>query len=90
MKKFPIALTAVIPIALFLCACYLILFAPPEPGFDWRLHMSVAEHGAIVSHLNHLFTTAAYTITWAIQLGYLTWLGFKWRSQKQAAARSSR
>ena len=32
--------------------------------------------------LDHLFRQAAYVITWAIQLGYLAWLGLKWRSIK--------
>jgi hypothetical protein len=34
----------------------------------------------------HHFLMAAYAVTWAIQLGYLSWLGFKWRAQKRAAA----
>jgi hypothetical protein len=40
--------------------------------------------------LNHQYTVAAYIITWAIQLGYVAWLAFKWRAQKRAAARSVR
>jgi hypothetical protein len=40
--------------------------------------------------LDHRFTLAAYVVTWAIQLGYLTWLGLKWRAQKRAARRISR
>ena len=43
--------------------------------------------------LDHQFVVAAYAITWAIQLGYLAWLGLRWRAQKRAAAcpaRSSR
>jgi hypothetical protein len=40
--------------------------------------------------LDHQFTVAAYVVTWVIQLGYLTWLGFKWRAQKRDAARASR
>jgi hypothetical protein len=39
--------------------------------------------------LDHHFTVAAYAITWAIQLGYLAWLGLRWRAQKRAAARSA-
>jgi threonine/homoserine/homoserine lactone efflux protein len=38
--------------------------------------------------LDHEFTVAAYTVTWVIQLGYLAWLGTKWRAQKRAAARN--
>jgi threonine/homoserine/homoserine lactone efflux protein len=37
--------------------------------------------------LDHQFTVAAYVITWAIQLGYLAWLGLKWRAQKREADR---
>jgi threonine/homoserine/homoserine lactone efflux protein len=40
--------------------------------------------------LDHQFVVAAYTVTWVIQLGYLAWLGLKWRAQKRDAARASR
>jgi hypothetical protein len=40
--------------------------------------------------LDHQFTVAAYVVTWAIQLGYLAWLGMKWRAQKRDAARHPR
>jgi hypothetical protein len=40
--------------------------------------------------LDHQFVVAAYTVTWVIQLGYLTLLAFKWRRQKRIAARNSR
>jgi hypothetical protein len=40
--------------------------------------------------LDHQFTVAAYVVTWAIQLGYLAWLGLKWRAQKREAARPKR
>lgn len=40
--------------------------------------------------LDHRFVVAAYSITWVIQLGYLAWLGFKWRTEKRKAARGSR
>jgi hypothetical protein len=33
--------------------------------------------------LDHEFTVAAYVVTWVIQLGYLAWLGVKWRAQKR-------
>jgi hypothetical protein len=39
--------------------------------------------------LDHQFLVAAYTITWAIQLGYVAWLAFKWRAQKRDAVRNS-
>jgi threonine/homoserine/homoserine lactone efflux protein len=40
--------------------------------------------------LDHQFVVAAYTVTWAIQLSYLAWLGLKWRSEKRNAERKSR
>lgn len=40
--------------------------------------------------LDHQFVTAAYTVTWTIQLAYLAWLGWKWRSEKRTAERRSR
>ena len=40
--------------------------------------------------LDHQFVAAAYTVTWVIQLAYLAWLGFKWRSEKRNAERRSR
>ncbi len=33
--------------------------------------------------LDHQFTVAAYVVTWVIQLGYLVWVGFKWRTAKR-------
>ena len=33
--------------------------------------------------LDHQFVVAAYTVTWAIQLGYVAWLALKWRAQKR-------
>jgi CcmD family protein len=40
--------------------------------------------------LDHQFLVAAYTITWTIQLGYLLWLGVRWRAQKRPAGRAGR
>jgi threonine/homoserine/homoserine lactone efflux protein len=40
--------------------------------------------------LDHQFVTAAYTVTWVIQLAYLSWLGLKWRNEKRKAERKSR
>jgi threonine/homoserine/homoserine lactone efflux protein len=40
------------------------------------------------SILDHEFTVAAYTVTWAIQLSYLAWLGLKWRAQKRESERT--
>ena len=39
--------------------------------------------------LDHKFTVAAYVVTWVIQLGYVAWLGLKWRAQKREAARNA-
>ncbi len=39
--------------------------------------------------LDHQFVVAAYVITWALQLGYLAWLGLKWRSEKRNAEHRS-
>ena len=36
--------------------------------------------------LDHQFLVAAYAATWIIQLGYLAFLGLKWRAQKREAA----
>jgi hypothetical protein len=38
--------------------------------------------------LDHQFMVAAYAVTWVIQLGYLAWLGMKWRAQKRDAERN--
>jgi len=35
------------------------------------------------SILDHQFVTAAYIVTWVIQLGYLAFLGLKWRTEKR-------
>jgi len=40
--------------------------------------------------LDHQFTVAAYAVTWVIQLGYLAWLGLKWRAQKRTAERNGK
>jgi hypothetical protein len=40
--------------------------------------------------LDHEFLVAAYAVTWIIQLGYLAWLGMKWRAQKRADLLSKR
>ncbi len=39
--------------------------------------------------LDHQFVVAAYAVTWVLQLGYLAWLGLKWRSEKRNAERKS-
>lgn len=37
--------------------------------------------------LDHEFRVAAYVVTWAIQLGYLAWLGMRWRALKREESR---
>jgi hypothetical protein len=37
--------------------------------------------------LDHQFVVAAYCVTWALQLGYLTYLGLRWRAEKRDAER---
>jgi len=53
-------------------------------------HMSVAEHNALAALLDHQYLVAAYDVTWAVQLGYLAWLGLRWQTQKRAAASPAR
>ena len=33
--------------------------------------------------LDHQFVNAAYIVTWVLQLGYLAFLGIKWRAAKR-------
>lgn len=77
MKKFFFSLLALLSAALFVRVAYLVLASPSEPA------LTAPNHDAIVDQLNHMFRQAAYSITWAIQLGYVAWLGFKWRSEKE-------
>jgi hypothetical protein len=44
---------------------------------------------ATAAQLDHQFLIAAYIVTWTIQLGYLAWLGLKWKAQKRSAARNN-
>lgn len=81
MKKLFFTLLAVAAAGLFVRVVYLVLSSPPEPAF------SAPNHDAVVAQLNHMFRQAAYSITWAIQLGYVAWLGLKWQAQKQAGSR---
>jgi hypothetical protein len=90
MRKLTFSLIFALPAALLVWACYLIFFAPAEPPIDWERHMSVVDHDARVALLDHIFLVASYVITWAIQLGYLAWLGVKWRAQSRPASSSAR
>lgn len=84
MTKNLLRIAAILPLGLLIRAFYLVLSSPPEPAFN------DPNKAAVVSHLNHIFLGAAYSITWAIQLGYLVWIGFRWQAQKEAAARQER
>lgn len=77
MKKLFFQLLAAVALGLFGWAAFLVLSAPPEPAFG------AANHNAVIARLDHLFRVAAYVLTWAIQLGYVAWLGLKWQAQKQ-------
>jgi hypothetical protein len=79
MKKLFFSLLAIIAVGLFVRVAYLVLSSPPEPA------LTAPDHDAVVAQLNHMFRQAAYTITWAIQLGYVSWLGLNWQKQKKAA-----
>ena len=84
MKKLALALIVAVPLALLAWTAHLILSAP---SYDWNVNASPAQLDSAAALRDHLYRQAAYTITWAIQLGYLAWLAFKWSAQKQAAAR---
>ena len=84
MRNLAVALLFALPIALLGWACSLVLFAPPEPPFDWMSQMSVGDHDALVALIDHQYTVAAYAVTWAVQLGYLAWLGLRLQTQKSA------
>ncbi len=79
MTKNLLRVAALVPLGLLAWASYLVLFSPPEPAFN------APDKAAVIAHLDQLFLTAAYCMAWAIQLGYLVWLGFKWQAQKQSA-----
>jgi threonine/homoserine/homoserine lactone efflux protein len=42
------------------------------------------------SILDHQFVTAAYVVTWVLQLGYLAYLGIKWRAEKRKSPSGNR
>ena len=89
MKKLAIGLVLAASIGFFAWAAWAILSAPPEPPFGWPLSMSLAQHDARVAVLDHHYRVAAYAITWAIQLGYVSWLGLKWLGQMRAGRSQS-
>jgi hypothetical protein len=87
MKKTAARIAAVVPIAFLGWALFSLLTAPAEPPGDWRLHMTQEAHDVAVAPIDHAYRVAAYAVTWAIQLGYLAWLGLKWQSQERDGER---
>jgi len=85
MKKLAIGFIFAVPLALVVWTFHLILSAPPA---DWNQNLTQAQLDAAAALRDHLYMHAAYTVTWAIQLGYLAWVGVKWRTQKQEAQRA--
>ena len=76
MKKLAIALFTAAVVALYIWAYY------------WAFDLfHFASRSAAI---DHHFVVAAYTVTWTIQLGYLIWLGLKWRSQQREAISATR
>ena len=80
MKKLALGLIVAVPLALLAWTAHLILSAPPA---DWNQNATDAQIQAAAALRDHLYMHAAYTVTWAIQLGYLAWLFVKWQGQKQ-------
>lgn len=77
MKKLSFSLLAVISAGLFAWVFYLVLASPAQPP------LGAANRNEVIAQLDHSFRVAAYAITWAIQLGYLAWLGLKSQAQRQ-------
>jgi hypothetical protein len=80
MKRLALGFIVAVPLALLAWTAHLILSAPAT---DWSQNPTAAELDAAAAIRDHLYVRAAYTITWAIQLGYLAWLFMKWQGQKQ-------
>jgi len=80
VKKLALGLIVAVPLALLAWTAHLILSAPPA---DWNQNATDAQIQAAAALRDHLYMHAAYTVTWAIQLGYLAWLFVKWQGQKQ-------
>jgi hypothetical protein len=80
MKKLALGLVVAVPLALLAWTAHLILSAPPA---DWSQNASQAQLDAAAAMRDHLYRQAAYTITWAIQLGYVAWLVMKWQAQNR-------
>jgi uncharacterized membrane protein len=82
MKKLALGIIFAIPLALLAWTAHLIFSAPAT---DWNQNLTDAQIQAAAALRDHLYVQAAYTVTWAIQLGYLAWLGTKWLARKRDA-----
>lgn len=71
MSKFIIPLAVLAAAALF------------GGAYFWATHPP-AYAVSVAQVIDHHFVVAAFTVTWVVQLSYLTWLALKWRSQKAA------
>jgi threonine/homoserine/homoserine lactone efflux protein len=71
----------IIPLAIFVAAA---LFGG---AYFWATHPP-AYAVSVAQVIDHHFVVAAFTVTWTVQLSYLTWLGLKWRSQKRDEERA--
>ena len=81
MKKTLARIAALVPIALFAWAIFTLSTAPAEPAGDWRLHLTQQQHDLMVAPIDHAYRVTAYILTWAIQFGYLAYVGLKWSAQ---------
>ena len=81
MKKILTTLLALVSAGLAGLSIYCLLSAPAEPASDWRMHISEQQHALLIEPIDHAYRVSAYLITWAIQLGYVAWLAFKWQAQ---------
>ena len=74
----------------FIIPLAIVVFAALFGGaYFWATHPPTYAVG-IAQIVDHHFVVAAYTVTWVVQLSYLTWLALKWRNQKRAADRLDR
>lgn len=73
----------IIPLAILVAAA---LFGG---AYFWATHPP-AYAVSVAQVIDHHFVVAAFTVTWVVQLSYLTWLALKWREQKRAEERLDR
>ncbi|HKF50068.1 MAG TPA: hypothetical protein VKB38_22075 [Terracidiphilus sp.] len=81
MKKTLTTLLALASAALAAGAIYSMVSAPAEPSPDWRMHITNQQHALLIVPIDHAYRVSAYLITWAIQLGYVAWLAYRWKTQ---------